>query len=157
MERRSRLQLIDREMSLAHLENGTWQSSFATTVPESYVPPIVDEHWPVNWLESMGEQTALIWLSYGLRAPTPHWIYVHHDERARLVVRLRPVMRLEADTYVLDQNGLIQRQQYYDDAGHPLGPTATSMVHVDRDTLLLKAPDARPLLDRLEAATKSHD
>lgn len=65
-------------------------------------------------------------------------------------------MCLGTDAYILDQYGHIKRQQYYDDTGHLLGATATSVVYVGRDTPLLKAPDVRPLLDQLEAVTENY-
>ena len=142
-----RLQLQGGQLKLSRRNSrGPWQTLLKAEVPDAYLCPVAEDEWPVELLQDWIGTRALIWLSRGLRLPIPYWVQVQEKGDSTIVLHMRPLMSLDGDKWSLDASGRLIRLDLHDGPGS----AATSVVIVDRETLIRQLPQLIEEIEQFE-------
>ncbi len=128
--------------------------------PQPLILPIAEEVWPVRLEDGWHPDGALVWMSYGEDTPQPYWVdqleqpqwggtsQADHAPPAA-VVRVRPLMSLDADLLSLNENAAMLRYETQQPTGTFAGATVVAR-RVTREELIEAFPDIEPELTQWE-------
>ncbi len=150
---RQRMEIYGDQLVITRRRDGTpGQRLSPVRLPSSYIPPMAEDIWPGELLRRWRSRAAVVWLSRGMRSPTPCWMTIDVTDYGRLVVSLRPLMSLDSSDHTLDESGFVMQTRQRVD-GHALGGPQLTVRQTSRDELMRTRPDLVKSLGQLEKET----
>lgn len=134
--------LEDKTLKLIRPEQDAW----SVEVPDGYLLPIVEDHWPIQSMSKMEHAEALVWRSFHRYPPEPwllKWRRLPQGDPSGAAWELcfRPLMAVNEDRILLDEDGAVLEFQGWERNTRHTGAVRIDVIRVSRDKLTRSHPD----------------